>query len=111
MCNLIHWWRFRRQFVWVRVRTIDLKGVMGVWNDPAQIRTARCEGGAWCLVWGEPLARPGATEPVAPREQLTTHNLQLPPPLSASSFCFRVGWEARRGQGHEETWIGLNWAD
>ena len=25
--------------VWVRVRTMGLKGVMGVWSDPAQIRT------------------------------------------------------------------------
>ena len=25
--------------VWVRVRTLGLKGVMGVWSDPAQIRT------------------------------------------------------------------------
>jgi hypothetical protein len=94
--------------VWVRVRTIGLKGVMGVWNDPAQIRTARCEGGAGFSVWGEPLARPGATEPVAPREQLTTYHSQRPPSLSASSFCFRVGWEARRGQGHEEAWTGLD---
>jgi len=40
--------------VWVRVRTIGLKGVMGVWNGPAQIRirTARCEGGAGFLVLG-----------------------------------------------------------
>jgi hypothetical protein len=25
--------------VWVRVRSVGLKGVMGVWSDPAQIRT------------------------------------------------------------------------
>jgi hypothetical protein len=24
--------------VWVRVRTVGLKGVMGAWSDPAQIR-------------------------------------------------------------------------
>ena len=24
--------------VWVRVRSVGLKGVMGVWSDPAQIR-------------------------------------------------------------------------
>jgi hypothetical protein len=71
--------------VWVRVRTIGLKGVMGVWNGPAQIRTARCEGGAGFLVWGEPLARPGATEQVAPREQLTTPNSNSP--LLKKSFC------------------------
>jgi hypothetical protein len=25
--------------VWVRVRTVGIKGIMGVWSDPAQIRT------------------------------------------------------------------------
>jgi hypothetical protein len=24
--------------VWVRVRTVDLRGVMGAWSDPAQLR-------------------------------------------------------------------------
>jgi hypothetical protein len=25
--------------VWVRVRSVGLRGVMGAWSDPAQIRT------------------------------------------------------------------------
>jgi hypothetical protein len=95
-----------RIVVWVRVRTIGLKGVMGVWNGPAQIRTARCEGGAWFLVlgswcgasrwpaWGRPSR--SLHENNSP---LTTHHLQLRPSLSASSFGFgfRVGWAARHG--------------
>ena len=60
--------------VWVRVCTIGLKGVMGVWNDPAQIRTARCEGGAWCLVVGVGRAAGSPGGDRAGRPTKTTHH-------------------------------------
>jgi hypothetical protein len=90
--------------VWVRVRTIGLNGVMGVWNDPAQIRTARCEGGAWCgasrwLARGRPSRSPHENN-----SPLTT------PPFAVSFLLLIQGWvgsSARAGPRGRVDWIGL----